>query len=348
MQDKGGSLPISALLSQTLVAFIIEFDNEFEHRVPHRTSLLGATEPGAPWLLSRVMWSRFLRFVPEEGIGAAEWARQAGLGKAHAKRIVIRMVRWWGYLWVDKRLVIRWTDRGSKAREVWASLTGEIEQRWNERFGKKRVQELRKALTDVANGLDGGLPDSLPILGYGLYSKGAPSPKSEKNLDFPGLLSKVLLAFAIEFENESEVSLAIGADVLRVTSDEGIAVRDLPRLAGVSKEAIATAASYLTKQGYAKVEGEPGVRGSKKLVLTQKGGAARTEYDKLIGAIEKRWQARFGDALRKARGVLEQMNARLFEGLMLPPDCWRSHVPEPVTLPHFPMVLHRGGYPDGS
>jgi len=29
-------LPLSALLSQALVAFTIEFDKEFEHRAPHR------------------------------------------------------------------------------------------------------------------------------------------------------------------------------------------------------------------------------------------------------------------------------------------------------------------------
>ena len=31
-------LPLSALLSQTLVAFTIEADNEAEHRIPHRTT----------------------------------------------------------------------------------------------------------------------------------------------------------------------------------------------------------------------------------------------------------------------------------------------------------------------
>jgi hypothetical protein len=32
-----GRLPLSALVSQALVAFAIEFDNEFEHQMPHRT-----------------------------------------------------------------------------------------------------------------------------------------------------------------------------------------------------------------------------------------------------------------------------------------------------------------------
>ncbi|MGA2826507.1 MAG: hypothetical protein ABSF03_10325 [Streptosporangiaceae bacterium] len=30
------------------------------------------------------------------------------------------------------------------------------------------------------------------------------------------------------------------------------------------------------------------------------------------------------------------------------PGNWRADVRAPRTLPHYPMVLHRGGYPDGS
>ena len=38
----------------------------------------------------------------------------------------------------------------------------------------------------------------------------------------------------------------------------------------------------------------------------------------------------------------------LFGGLEPYPDNWRASVRRPATLPHFPVVLHRGGYPDGS
>ena len=64
-----GRLPLPTLLSHALVAFTIEFDNEFEHRVPHRTTNHGSTGPGSsPWLVSMVMWLKFLRFVPVDGI----------------------------------------------------------------------------------------------------------------------------------------------------------------------------------------------------------------------------------------------------------------------------------------
>ncbi len=92
-------VPLSALLSQTLVAFTIEFDNEFEHRMPHRTTNHGAT-PGAskaPWLVSMAMWVHCMRHVPEEGIPAGELARRAQMSAASAEGILKRMSRWWGY-----------------------------------------------------------------------------------------------------------------------------------------------------------------------------------------------------------------------------------------------------------
>jgi hypothetical protein len=55
----GESLPLPALLSQLVVAFTIEFDNEFEHQMPHRTTRYGFTPgfPRAPWLVSMAMWA---------------------------------------------------------------------------------------------------------------------------------------------------------------------------------------------------------------------------------------------------------------------------------------------------
>ncbi len=66
--------------------------------------------------------------------------------------------------------------------------------------------------------------------------------------------------------------------------------------------------------------------------------------------IEDGWRTRFGhDNIRALRELLERMAGEpLFRGLQPYPDGWRSSVRKPHTLPHFPMVLHRGGFPDGS
>ena len=71
-QGHNSALPLSALLSQALVAFTIEFDNEAEHRLPHRTASHGASGPGdgvpAPWLVSLAMWENCMRYVTDEPI----------------------------------------------------------------------------------------------------------------------------------------------------------------------------------------------------------------------------------------------------------------------------------------
>ena len=75
-------LPLSALLSQVLVAFTIECDNEFEQQMPHRTSNYGSTagRGAGPWLVSMAMWWTCMRFVAEDGITVAELTRRARTG----------------------------------------------------------------------------------------------------------------------------------------------------------------------------------------------------------------------------------------------------------------------------
>jgi DNA-binding MarR family transcriptional regulator len=165
-----------------------------------------------------------------------------------------------------------------------------------------------------------------------------------------------LLYFAIDFERDSEVSLAISANVLRLTPEEGIEVSDLPRLAGVSKEAIAMALSFLTKRGYAVIQPKSAGSRRKMLVLTAKGRNAQNTYRQLVWTIEERWRARFGEeAIDRLRGSLEhlagdstELPSPLFRGMEPYPEGWRASLPRPDVLPHYPMVLHRGGFPDGS
>ena len=57
-------------------------------------------------------------------------------------------------------------------------------------------------------------------------------------LPLSALLSRVLLSFAVEYEREAGLSLAVGANVLRVLGAEGTRLRDLPALTGTSKEVL--------------------------------------------------------------------------------------------------------------
>lgn len=166
----------------------------------------------------------------------------------------------------------------------------------------------------------------------------------------------MLLAFTIEFEGESDLSLAIRANIVRVLDETGVRVRDLPRFSGVSKEMIKVSLGFLKKRNYIVIVSDPAAQGTKLVRLTPKGLQAQRFYYQLTVAIEARWRARFGEAgVRNLRNSLERLVGEatlqlspLSRGLDPNPGGWRSSVPKPDTLPHYPMVTHRGGFPDGS
>lgn len=374
-----GRLPLATLLSHTLVAYTVEFDNEFEHRMPHRTKMLGVTQeaPFAPWLVSLVMWSNCMRFVGEPGLTARELVLKA------RTRTNFKGMGRWGYITIKpdpsdprpkpptREWIVRATPAGRKAQEIWQPLFAEVEERWQRRFGKTAIEDLRKSLSAIERQLNPGLPECLPILGYGLFSRvlgsgqtrtGRLSPsrgdsvKGSTALSLHALLSRVLLAFALDFEGKSELSLAIGTNVVRVLGETGARVRDLPNMAGVSKEAISMAAGILRKNRMIAVEAQsPGSR-TKVMRLTAKGLRAKDACRDLLNTTEASWNACFGvGALGELRESLERLvgeptaeSSPLFRGLEPHADNWRAKVRRPRTLPHYPMVLHRGGFPDGS
>jgi hypothetical protein len=133
---------------------------------------------------------------------------------------------------------------------------------------------------------------------------------------------------------------------VRVLDNDGTQQRDLPRLSGVSKEAITAAVGFLKRQGYATVE-------STVVRLTDKGLKAQAEHERLSKKLVQRWRKEVDvDKLMKGH--------QLALGLQPYPDGWRAGrnpyraqtqaiLADPAgALPQYPMVLHRGGYPDGS
>ena len=360
-----GSLPLSALQSHALVAFTIEFDNEAEHRIPHRTASYGLSpgaSAGALWLTSLVMWANCVRFLPDDGITVADLRRLARTGTN------LDGMRRWGYVTFSpdpgrgKRpredAVLRPTERGRQARDIWAGVGDAIEQRWRNRFGADAVAALRSALAAVVAGLDPALPDCLPILGPGLFGRhvaidSPADPAPAARLPVWALLSKPLLAFATEFEYESALSLAVSANVIRVLTEDGVRTRDVPALAGVSKESIAMALGVLRKRALVAEAPDPSGARGKVIRLTDAGVAARGGYAELVRVVEDRWRERLGaDRVTALRDALEPLALgdppALFGGLEPYPDNWRAKARQLSLLPHYPMVLHRGGYPDGS
>lgn len=367
--DARDSLDLTALLSALFVAFTIEFDNTFEHRMPHRTTNHGKTPgPGPkPWLVSMAMWVLVMRLVPEEGIPTRDLIRRSQLDAKNMRGFVQRLGKWWGYLEVspDPAHVVRPTEAGRKAQRIWEPLTYEIEGRWNDRFGQNTVDELREALTTLVARLDVELPD---YLGHSAGLTSQQVAGGDGRLSLSALLSKVLQALAMDFDGHSDLTLdvytagvgsrlPICANVLRLLGGEGdgVAVSELPARSGVGQMSIDNWIGILDKRDYVAVATER-VGGRRRVArLTDKGAQARNAYLAWTGSLDGRWpttaaKADLGRVRRAAEAVVGKggPGSLLWEGIEPYADGWRSEVPPRQVLPYFPVVSHRGGFPDGT
>jgi hypothetical protein len=337
--DEPTALPLATLLSLALVAFTIELDNTFEQRAPHTTERLKRDGRGdGPWLTSFVMYANFTRLVAEDGSPLAALRGAAGITNLHG-------LQRWGHIRVDEG-VVRMTSRGAQVRAVWIPLAAEIEARWVDRFGAATIAALRAALDVAADDPPRELPAFLPVVSADLRTR---LPKDVGDAGPDGLLSRlarVLLAFTLDFERDFPLALPVCANLLRVLGNGAIPVRDLPSLTGVSKEAARWALGILVRGGLAVSEPSARARGQS-VRLTERGLSAKSGYGRHLAATEAQWRARFGGAtIDSLKLGLAEISPRLAEGTVAPSTGWRARLRRP--LPHHPMVLHRGGYPDGA
>jgi hypothetical protein len=354
--------PLSTPLSQALVAFTIELDNEFEYRFERAG--------GGARVVSLTMWSNLLRFVGD-GTTVGELVAAVGLPKRSALSRLGGVERWRyvsvgpatgkreGYgsgRGVKDDWIVRFTPAGLRAAEIWPALPAEIEARWDERFGADEIGALRDVLRAVDEGIVTPLPDFLPVVSstqaMALELSAVEARSASDDLPLVTLLAHALLAYTIEFEADSPVSLPLSANVLRVLDETGVSVRELPALAGISKEAVEVSLTALTRTDYVVVEGVPA---SKRTVrVTPDGAKLQRDQRRLHARIGKRWDTELRPSLER---VLDHPDLPV--GLEPHPAGWRASKPyarqtevvlaDPLgRLPDYPMVLHRGGWPDGS
>ncbi len=367
-------LPLPTLLSQVLVAHTVELDNEAEHRLPHRTTRGKDPEArrGMPWLVSFALWANVLQYLDEDTVTVAELR-----ARARTTRLLLGGLRRWGYVTLtpaagetlqnppQDSAVVRARRGGRMAQDIFRALPPLIDDRWRRRFGAGAIGRLEQALRSIFDELTIDPPAYLPVVYPTQNGKAEPAlPRATRS--GPGasidgaalspLLAGVLLAFTLDFERESRLSLPISANTLRVLDPTGVRVRDLPQLTGVSKEANAMCAGWLERHGCARSEPDPAASRGKVLCVTPKGLKAQQKCRRLLDAAEVSWRTTYGAAVDELRAALEPLvgdgtlaSSPLARGLEPYPDNWRAAVRQHSgTLPHYPMVLHRGGYPDGS
>ena len=194
------------------------------------------------------MWANFLRFLPSDGVPLRDVADLVPLTNLPG-------LERWGYVRVgpgpgDSRpspprqdAIVRPTRWGRLAQDICEPLAGVIEERWRDRFGEAVIGQLSEALRTVVGQAGDEWPAFLPVSGAHRYEKGPNPPAVAAGHRVPGtglptLLSRALMSFRAEFERDSALSLPVSANTLRVLSADGVALADMPRLAGVSREAV--------------------------------------------------------------------------------------------------------------
>jgi DNA-binding MarR family transcriptional regulator len=176
----------------------------------------------------------------------------------------------------------------------------------------------------------------------------------------------VLLALALDFERQSDLSLgiitadhvsrlAVSANILRVIDERGVRVSEVPARTGVAKMAIDVWLRNLEDRGYVVVGPDPAGGRFRMARLTADGQRAQQIYGRWAAEVEARSAERFGDgAFPELREALTPIvgedgpASRLRLGMGPHPGGWRAQLPQPKVLPHYPVVSMRGGFPDGS
>ena len=364
--------PLTTLLSQVLVAFAIECDNEAERQLHEAT-------PKRFPLASLPLWANYLRFIDEDGISVRNLAAFACVNESTIASKLAALSRW-RYVEVEPDVaddrdrppyrdwIVKSTRLGRLTRRIWSPIVALVEERYRGRFGDGAIDRLRLALESIVDRLDSGLPSFLPILDNDSYARvdvtlGAPN----KPRDLATLLSDVLLAYTLAFESDSPLSYPVGANLLRVLGDEPVPLRELPSRTGITKETIVRCVAFVARTGLAIVEPNAAGPRGRSVRLTRDGENARDAFVLRDASIARDWERCYGadaiDRLREAlAAVLDARDGdvpRIAAGLVPPADGWRAsksyrsqtsaRLANPVAaLPHYPMVTYRGGWLDGS
>src|SRR5579872_4545578 len=177
--------PLSALLSQVLVAFTLELDDAFERQM-RESGYAGSS-------LSVVIWSNLMRFLAGASRSVRDLATQSLSSEKGVKfelgclerwsfvtleadpaddrpiairphRLAGRLLRdgWGSGRGIRSDWLVRPTAKGCRAIEIWPPLFDEIESRWLARFGSDNIGGLRHSLEEIIAQLDVDLPHGLP------------------------------------------------------------------------------------------------------------------------------------------------------------------------------------------
>lgn len=340
-----GALPLSALLGRALV----DLTRSFEAAAP----------PAAP-VPSLVLWSSLLRVATADPVPQRELVAASRLSRRAMASIVTGATRLGLVAVepnpAGRGSLVRLAPTGETVAAAWQPLVAMGEAAWTAGRDARAVGELRKSLRAIVGQLDlehphyptGYGPADPSMVGAGAVpakvgpprvpahgkdwspvvrattakATKAPATTASDVDDLPlfALLSQVLVAFAIDYEEHQPGPLATAANVLRWIPDGDVPLAELPRLAGVT----GAGTSGLERHGVVSVTtGRPPAGPSAR--LTDVGRRLRDAYEPSTRAVEAAWVERHGAAVGELRAALESIDGSIA-----------------ADRPHFPVVVFTG------
>jgi hypothetical protein len=267
----------------------------------------GAGDDGMP---SLDLWANLLRALDNAGTDRRELPAILRLSKRALRSRVSTAAR---HGWVEElqsgrgQMKVRLTARGWDVTTRWKSLQRSAEARWRAEIGVSRTDRLRASLEQLVAALplehphypaSYGAADASITGGNGQDWQPVLRGNGDTVSDLPlsALISQALVAFAMNYEEESPVALSLSATVIRLIPPEGRSLQGLGHSAGISA---------LVRHGFLRVGGNAG----REIVhLTPKGLAVSRAYDGRIQAVEAQWRKAFGDvSITLLRGALEEV-----------------------------------------
>jgi hypothetical protein len=295
-------LPVSALLSQALIAVALEYEQAGagSWRLPTlemRSNLLRCLEVGS---------------VPEAALPAltrlSRRAVRARVGRAQRQRWIEVVSGRAG----NRSAVLALTGRGRRARDAWPGVEAAVDRRWLRRVGEDAATALRASVQSVVAGLElelshfpagYGPADASITGGHGRDWKPVARAEGDtvSDLSLSALLSQALVAYTMEYEANARVPLALNVNVLQwLDTDRGRPLAAVP-----AQGAVGTLERHGLVQTFSAEDGPGGLW----VRLTDRGRRARAGYGQRIKLIDQQWQARYGPGLRTAlEGVVDGLD----------------------------------------
>ena len=370
------SSSLSSLLSQALVAHTIEIDNEAEPQLPHRTTRGDDSEAvhGAPWLVSFPLWANVLQYLDGHEARTVADLRTS----ARTDRLLLAGLRRWGYVAVtppanqplmnppQEDATVRARKGARRAMEVWRTLPAVVDERWRTRLGPPVVDRLERALRTIFGALTIDPPAYMPVIHPTQGGKVEQAPPIRRH----GRCARTAPARrrpllppqrgAPRLHARRRVGGADGAGHQRQHPARAHHFGDAHRGPAPPDRRVPRGQRHVRR-----VAGTPGLRrdgagsdGIPRAVAPAhaEGSKAQQSARRVLDTTEMAWRTRFGSvAMADLTAALEQIvgdgsfsGSPLAPGLVPYDGTWRAALRRPEALPHHPMVLHRGGYPDGS